>query len=116
MVDDNDHGNGRRWRYPAESMGIAFGCESGNPSETVRSDARNALETLRSSNREPEKENALKVWIHDQTVFGCLVVIASSEEEARKMMEGNPIYWSEDPVVSFPIQSGFLYASDGGGV
>jgi hypothetical protein len=57
-----------------------------------------------------------KIYIQDYGVYGCIIVIASSEEEARNKMRpksGYSGYKDNLPVESFDISEDFVYENYG---
>lgn len=55
----------------------------------------------------------LYIFIQDHGVYGMIVVVAKSKEEARLLMEGEPNYRSCKVIVQFDIEDGFSYANTG---
>lgn len=54
----------------------------------------------------------LKIYTQDWEWRGCLLVIAKSETDARKMMEADQSYVAEEPVEEHEIVEGFTYGAD----
>lgn len=55
----------------------------------------------------------LYIFIQDHGVYGMIVTIAKSEEEARLLMEGEPNYNPNKQLQQYDIRDGFIYANYG---
>lgn len=58
-------------------------------------------------------EEKLKIFVQDNGWRGSILVISSSEENARKQMAGEANYFAEDPVIEHEIKEGFIFANYG---
>lgn len=55
----------------------------------------------------------MRIWILERGVYGCIVVVAESEEEARSFVRGSRGYDEKDEIQSYPIEVGFIHENMG---
>lgn len=55
----------------------------------------------------------LKIYIQDAGYEGSIIVIAKSEEDARKLMQNEYNYDKNDEVQEHEIKEGFLFSNYG---
>lgn len=55
----------------------------------------------------------MKIWVLDRGVYGCIVIVAESEEEARSFLVGSYHYNEKDEIQSYPIEIGFIHENMG---
>lgn len=55
----------------------------------------------------------LKLYVQDNSWYGCIVVVAKDEESARKLMEKEVNYNSDESVIEHEIKEGVTISNYG---
>lgn len=53
------------------------------------------------------------IWIQDHGVYGCIVVVAATEERARELMVGQYNYSKKQSLEKFAIEENLIWVNLG---